>query len=268
MKTVRTTRNSTRVLYSQDPEWYGYEWSEKYGDYIYRSDDGIYKWSDLGYDETSTQFDCVMDGFPIENNKYVVEGDGWRDYAAFDYLPPAVEYASGNRDIHITDENGDLVVNGIRIRVLTDKGQRWFDNNTYFESSNSEEIAHCFETNGYTKKLVPSAKKLNRKPFDRSKYYDAEKHPLRNFPGNLYTIDRGFGNGDGRYVTARGNMGTDGLPGQLASVYKGRKMSWDQGYEDGERLHGEMKVGERKSLRNGISVTRVKNTKPRKKGGR
>jgi len=257
-------RGKETTLYAQDPEFYGYEWNDRYGDYVRIEDDEVLYWEVEAFDAQHWGYQHILDNLPIEKNSYVVAGDKWIYSSVFEFLPDAIDYAVGSEDITLTEYDGDLYANGRMIRVLTDKGQEWYDNHAYPGSLNVEEAEHVLEVKSYTKKIRPTVKINKRKPFDSSKYYDPERHPLRNFPGNLYTIDRGFGSNEYRYVTARGNMGTDGLPGMLAHSVGNGPNSWDTLYDEGERLHETLKPGETRGIGNGVKVTRVRNAKPKK----
>lgn len=87
----------------------------------------------------------------------------------------------------------------------------------------------------------------NEKPktFDASRFYDPARHPLRNFPGKLYTIDKGARyKGENRFWTACGDTGTDSLSHQIAIMGRQAGFDYDYGYYLGEKLYKTLMVGQ------------------------
>lgn len=101
------------------------------------------------------------------------------------------------------------------------------------------------------------------KPFDASRFYDPARHPLRNFPGKLYTIDRGARyKGENRFWTARGDTGTDSLSHSIAILGRQAGFDYDYGYDLGERLYKTLMVGQTSTVYLGgtktLAVVRIR----------
>ena len=83
------------------------------------------------------------------------------------------------------------------------------------------------------------------KAFDASRYFDPARHPLTNFPGKLYTIDKGARyKAENRFWTARGDTGSDSLSHNIAILGRQAGFDYDYGYDLGERLYKTLMVGQ------------------------
>lgn len=142
------------VLFSDDPEWYGYGYDRDAGKF-YRDYAGeMLDWDVTSADEMDWAFESMLETLGEPRNGLLAPTT-W-GYRAFDSFKEAI-YTCGGRggvsEVYVRD--GDLYANGILVRELTDKGQDYYDRNIDAGALYGYDIgAYCLTVKGYTRKAL------------------------------------------------------------------------------------------------------------------
>ena len=155
-KAVRSKgkKGESTVLFSGDPEWYDYEYDSGASKF-YRDYDGeMLDWDEMSMDEMDWAWKSMLETLGEPRNGLLAPTT-W-GYRAFDSFEKAI-YACGGRGgvSEVVVRDGDLYVNGILVRELTDKGQDYYDRNVDAGALYGYDIgAYCLTVKGYTRKAL------------------------------------------------------------------------------------------------------------------